>query len=125
MPPRPQDAENRAAAVRRVLSFIKHTPEPILGLAPEGGDNLDGKLVMPAPGAGRFGLMLADCGLRFIPVGAYETDGVFCLKFGPGYDLKIPPGLTAREKDTRAARFIMQSIANLLPEHLQGDFNLP
>jgi hypothetical protein len=123
MPPRPKDAEARATAVRQVVSYIKRTQEPMLGLAPEGGDNPDGTLSMPAPGAGRFGLLLAGNGLRFIPAGAYEADGEFCLKFGPEYELRLPPGLSAREKDQQAARIIMQNIANLLPFPLRGSFN--
>lgn len=122
MPPRPQDAEARAAAVRQVLSTIKHTNQPMLGLAPEGGDHPGGTLQMPAAGAGRFGLLLAGNGLRFVPAGAYEADDRFCLRFGPAYELKIPDGLTAPEKDRLAARIIMQNIANLLPEELRGDF---
>ncbi len=122
MPPRPQDTEARALAVRQVLATIKHTEKTMLGLAPEGSDNPDGKVCMPAPGAGRFGLLLASRGLRFVPVGAFETDGRLCLRFGRGYDLQVPSGLTASEKDTRAARIIMQNIANLLPSSLRGDF---
>jgi hypothetical protein len=123
MPPRPQDAGARAVAVRQVLSHIKHTEKPMLGLAPEGRDNPDGTVCMPAPGLGRFGLLLAGAGLSIVPVGAYETDGSFYLRFGPKYELKVPAGLSAREKDLQAARIIMQNIVNLLPLHLRGDFD--
>ncbi|HCC78679.1 MAG: hypothetical protein A2X25_10200 [Chloroflexi bacterium GWB2_49_20] len=122
MPPRPQDAGARAVAVRQVLSYIKYTENPMLGLAPEGGDNPDGIVCMPAPGLGRFGLLLAGAGLSIVPVGAYESDGSFCLRFGPKYELKVPAGLSARQKDLQAARIIMQNIANLLPTSLRGDF---
>jgi hypothetical protein len=122
MPPRPKDAEARASAVRQVLTFIKKTNEPRIGLAPEGGDNPDGTLSMPAAGAGRFGLLLASRGLRFIPAGAYEADGILHLQFGPAYKLRLPDGLSAHEKDQQAARIIMKRIADLLPEHLQGEF---
>jgi hypothetical protein len=123
MPPRPQDAEARAAAVRQVLTYIKHTEKPMLGLAPEGCDNPDGSVCMPASGAGRFGLLLASSGLRFVPVGAYETDGRFCLRFGPGYDFKVPEGLSPDGRDLQASRMIMQNIANLLPPALRAEFN--
>jgi hypothetical protein len=122
MPPRPQDSETRAIAVRRVLSYIKHTERPMLGLAPEGYDDLDGKVCMPAAGTGRFGLLLASRGLSFVPVGAFESEGRFCLRFGPGYDLQIPAGLSASERDLQAARIIMQNIAKLLPTALRGEF---
>ncbi len=122
MPPRQQDTEARALAVRQVLATIKHIDKPMLGLAPEGCDSPNGSVSLPAPGAGRFGLLLASYGLRFVPVGAFETDGRLCLRFGPGYDLQVPTGLTASEKDTQAARIIMQKIANLLPSALRGEF---
>lgn len=125
MPPRPKEAEARAAAIRQVLTNIKHTEQAMLGLAPEGGDNPGGSLHMPAAGAGRFGMLLAGNGLRFIPAGVYEADGTFCVKFGPGYELKIPDGLSAQEKDQLASRIIMQNIAKLLPEKLRGDFTHP
>jgi 1-acyl-sn-glycerol-3-phosphate acyltransferase len=123
MPPRPRDAAERARAVRQVLSFIKKAESPMLGLAPEGGDNPDGSICMPAPGAGRFGLLLAGCGLSFVPVGAYEADGAFCLRFGPRYELKQPGGASPKERDQQAARMIMQHIANLLPIDLRGEFD--
>lgn len=122
MPPRPQDSEARAKAVRQVLSYVKHTENPMLGLAPEGRDDPEGNVGLPAPGAGRFGLLLASRGLRFVPVGVYEAAGRLCLKFGPGYELQIPEGLPPDEKDLRAARMIMQNIANLLPPSLRGEF---
>jgi hypothetical protein len=122
MPPRPQDSEKRAMAVRRVLSHIKHTESPILSLAPEGQDDPSGSLHMPSPGAGRFGLLLAARGLSFVPCGIYESDGKLCLRFGPEYDLRVPAGLSAREKDLQASRKIMQRIAELLPSSLCGEF---
>jgi hypothetical protein len=122
MPPRLKDVEARARTVRQVLSFIKHNQAPMLGLAPEGGDNPSGAMCMPAPGAGRFGLLLADNGLSFVPVGAFEENETLCLRFGPKYELKVPGGLSAQEKDIQAARTIMQNIANLVPPHLRGEF---
>ncbi|MBA4380759.1 MAG: hypothetical protein C0393_08830 [Anaerolinea sp.] len=122
MPPRPRDVEARARAVREVLSHIKEHPHAILGLAPEGGDNPGGGLSWPASGAGRFGLLLASRGLRFVPLGAFEAEGEFCLSFGPAYGLSVPPGLSSEEKDRQAAKIIMQNIARQLPAHLRGEF---
>ncbi len=56
MPPRPCDLNARAASVRAVLKYAQNTKDGIIGLAPEGGDQMDGRLRMPAPGAGRFAL---------------------------------------------------------------------
>jgi len=124
MPPRPRDVEARARAVREVLSYVRQADHPLLGLAPEGGDHPGGQLSWPASGAGRFGLLLASRGLRFVPLGAYEAEGEFCLRFGPAYGLSLPPGLSSEEKDRQAAKIIMQNIARQLPAHLRGEFDV-
>jgi 1-acyl-sn-glycerol-3-phosphate acyltransferase len=121
MPPRQKDVEARAHSIRQVLEVMRQE-NIILGLAPEGGDQSGGRLSMPAPGAGRFGLLLANLGAEFIPVGAYEAYGEFCLNFGEVYKLGVPPKLSAREKDCCAARMIIGKIAPLLPAYLRGDF---
>jgi hypothetical protein len=134
MPPRPQDMETRARAVREMLSYVKEHPHAILGLAPEGGDQPGGRLSWPAAGVGRFGLLLASRGLRFVPVGAYEAEGALSLSFGPAYrlgaahrvgaahELSVLRGLSPDEKDRQAAKVIMEHIARQLPSHLRGDF---
>jgi len=122
MPPRPRDVEARAASVRAVLDYAKQTKDPIIGLAPEGGDQIGGKLTVPAPGAGRFGLLLAARGLKFAPVGVYESDGELCLHFGEVYDLSISRNLSSDEKDKQAAQIMMEHIAALLPSNLRGEF---
>jgi len=122
MPPRPQDVERRAHAVRQVLSFVKSTPNPILGLAPEGMDMPGGTLHWPPPGAGRFMAHLAQQGLPFVPVGCYEEAGAFCLRFGAAYHLEFRGGAAAeRERDSSFQ--VMMHIARLLPERLRGEFN--
>ncbi len=122
MPPRPKDLEARAQSVRKVLEYAKRHPDFVLGMAPEGVDQAGGKLSVPARGAGRFGLLLAGLGSAFVPVGAYEADGVFCLRFGPAYRLSVPSGLSADKKDRVAAEIMMKKIAVLLPETLRGEF---
>ena len=122
MPPRPKDVEERAASVRAVLNYVRHAQGTIIGLAPEGGDSIDGTLVHPAPGVGRFGVLLSSAGLQFIPVGAYEADGVFTIHFGEAYDLSVPRGSPSDEKDAQTAHIIMTNIAKLLPMHLRGEF---
>jgi 1-acyl-sn-glycerol-3-phosphate acyltransferase len=123
MPPRARDVEARAVSVRAVLEYVRHAKNPIVGIAPEGGDQVGGVLTMPASGVGRFALLLAAQGLRFAPVGAYESDGEFCLHFGESYELKIPNNLSTDEKASAASKIIMKNIAPLLPEHLRGEFN--
>jgi hypothetical protein len=122
MPPRQKDVEARAASVRKVLEFVRRAKNPILALAPEGGDSADGKLARPASGLGRFGLLLSKAGLNFVPVGAYEAEGVFTLCFGEAYTLRVARELSARERDEEAAQVIMKTIAELLPMNLRGEF---
>lgn len=122
MPPRPKDVEARAKSVRMVLEFVKHADHPILGLAPEGYDPPSGVLTRPASGLGRFGLLLSNAGFQFVPVGAYEADGVFTIHFGQSYQLKVERGLSSDDKDAQAARQIMRNIAKLLPSNLRGEF---
>ncbi len=123
MPPRPKDVEARARSVRRVLDAVRREKDIVLGLAPEGGDNPTGGIAMPASGAGRFALLLAAAGLRFVPVGVCEADGALCLRFGAAYELSVPRGLSSDEKDEVAATMVMSHIARLLPERLRGIFD--
>lgn len=122
MPPRPRDVEARARSVRAVLAHVRHAENPIIGLAPEGGDQLGGRLTMPASGLGRFCLLLAAQGLGFVPVGACEEDGELRLQFGEAYNLCVPADLSAEGKDRAAAEIIMGNIARLLPPSLRGKF---
>lgn len=123
MPPRPQDVERRAAAVRRLLAFARSHPQAVLALAPEGGDRPDGALVMPPSGAGRFLEQLARLGFPLQPVGIFEQAGRLCLNFGQPYTLALPPNLSANERDRIASRLVMERIAALLPEDLRGGFS--
>lgn len=122
MPPRPGDVEARAASVRAVLDYARRAKNPLIGLAPEGYDPPSGALTQPAPGLGRFGLLLARAGLSFVPVGAFEAEEAFQLHFGEPYRLSAEAGLSADEKDERVARIVMERIACLLPPRLRGDF---
>lgn len=122
MPPRPKDIEERAASVRKVLDVVRHEKNLFLGLAPEGGDSVDGKLTRPASGFGRFGLLLSAAGLKFIPVGVYEADGVLTVNYGEVYELIVDRSLSSDEKDAQAAQIIMKNIAQLLPSYLRGEF---
>jgi hypothetical protein len=126
MPPRPEETMARAIAVRQVLGFIRKSSQsgrpPIIGIAPEGGDNLGGTLAMPAAGVGRFIYHLNHTGLIIHPVGAFEQDGKYTIHFGDPYQLSIPADLTADERDQRVRAIVMQRIARLLPGYLRGEF---
>ena len=118
MPPSPTEVETRAAAVRRALRQASE-PEVLMGLAPEGGDMPGGVLAPPPSGSGRFLLHLAQRGLRFLPVGAFEDEGRFCLRFGQPFDL---PAAIREPVDESASRIVMSAIAACLPEVLRGSY---
>jgi hypothetical protein len=122
MPPRPRDVEARAASVRAILEYVKHTDEAVLGISPEGHDPPNGVLTRPAAGFGRFALLLSKAGMRFIPVGGYESNAIFHLHFGEEYKLSVPVEVPADQKDEQAMQIVMRNIACLLPPHLQGEF---
>lgn len=122
MPPRPRDMEARAVSVRKVLEYVKRVKDPVLGISPEGYNPPNGVLTRPAPGFGRFGLLLSKAGLRFIPVAGYEADGILHLHFGEPYELNVQGDLATHEKDELAAQIVMRNIARLLPMHLRGEF---
>ena len=67
-------------------------------------------------------LLLAAAGFSLVPMGVYEKDGEFCLNFGKAYELTLPYGLPADEKDHAAAEIVMYRIAAQLPERLRGLF---
>ncbi len=123
MPPREKDVAERARSVRATLAFARQHPQAVLGLAPEGGDQPGGVLNRPASGAGRFILLLAEQGFPVLPVGMFEEDGEFCLRFGTAYRLELPRGLGPDEKDRAAAQTVMSAIAAQLPPRLRGEFN--
>jgi hypothetical protein len=122
MPPRPKDVEARAASVRKLLDYVKQVKDPILGISPEGYNPPNGVLTRPAAGFGRFGLLLAKAGMRFIPVGGYEADGIFHLHFGEPYELNVRSDVAVDEKDRLAMQIVMRNIARLLPLHLRGEY---
>ncbi len=122
MPPRVQDIETRAASVRAILKYVRHTNDPVLGISPEGYNPPNGVLTRPASGFGRLALLLSRAGMRFIPVGGYEVDGIFHVHFGKEYELSVQSELSVDEKDEQAMQIVMKKIACCLPMHLQGEF---
>ncbi|HEX7620007.1 MAG TPA: 1-acyl-sn-glycerol-3-phosphate acyltransferase [Anaerolineales bacterium] len=122
MPARENDVAERARSVRTTLAFARQHPHAVLGLAPEGGDQPGGVLNWPASGAGRFVLLLTGLGFPILPVGVFEENGEFCLRFGAAYQLQEPIGLSPDEKDHSAAQTVMSAIAAQLPPGLRRDF---
>ena len=121
MPPAPEEATQRAEAVRRLVHTIRANPNALVALAPEGGDQPGSVLGSPPSGFGRLALTLAGRGMPFIPVGAYEEDGCFWLCFGEAYRLENRGG-SRQEEDRWAADQVMRRIAGCLPGRLRGEY---
>jgi hypothetical protein len=117
MPPRPQEVEARASAVKRILRFVAQSKDPILGVAPEGADAPTLALGPPPAGTGRFLIQLARHRMRFLPVAVYQEDKALCIRFGEVFSIDRDG---QREASDRAADLSMRAIARLLPESLQG-----
>lgn len=123
MPPDPDQIEQRAEAVRAVLKYARETQQPVIGIAPEGGDTSGGVLSSLPPGVGRFiHLLSTECPL-ILPVGVWTEDRQVCLRFGSPYQLDFPGSLSRHERDQRVGDTVMYHIALLLPEQLGGNFN--
>ena len=122
MPPRPSDVTARALAVRQVLAYVRNTKNPLVGLAPEGQDEISDGLIMPPDGVGRFIYHLSNAGLDILPIGVFEQDDRLCVHFGSPYHLNLPGMLASDEKDIWVSKKVMSSIATLLPYELRGIF---
>jgi len=114
MPPHPDEVEARAKAVRQVIEYAREAPSPMIALAPVGYDFPEGEIGMPPPGAGRFIEQLSRYCKVIIPVGVFEENSGLCLRFGEGYRLLVPPGLSALERDQYTSRVVMDAIAPLI-----------
>ena len=114
MPPRAQDVEARADSVRRMLRLARRE-KPSIGMAPEGMDSPDGRLMQPPSGAGRFIGHLENAGYALIPAGFFESGDVCRLRFGAPF--KLPRDLPAdpEARDREAGKIIMEKIAALTP----------
>jgi hypothetical protein len=123
MPPDPAEAEQRALAVRKVLRYARLSTQPVIGLVPEGGDTPGGILGMLPPGAGRFMHLLSQSCPLMLPVGVWKDGGCINLKFGSLYQLEVPAGLSAHERDKLVGDNVMHQIALCLPERLRGQYH--
>lgn len=115
MPPLPQEAHQRAMAVRALLRYAREAGCPVIGLAPEGGDFAPaGQVAEPPAGVGRLLLHLSALGLQVLPAAVFEADGRLCLRFGQAYSLAEAQGLSSREQDVWARQVVRQRIEELL-----------
>ncbi|HEY71227.1 MAG TPA: hypothetical protein G4O08_11655 [Anaerolineae bacterium] len=121
MPPSIEETEQRARAVRQVLRHVVTQPEAIIGMAPEGHDSPDGRLIVPPSGVGRFVCHLAKHEMRLLPMGVYESGGRLCLHIGTPMALPLLQG-TPVERDREMRDLLMKAIAECLPAHLRGAY---
>jgi 1-acyl-sn-glycerol-3-phosphate acyltransferase len=119
MPPRDQDIDARAAAVRHILEAAR-SQDAVIGLAPEGRDHPGGILGAPPAGVGRFIYRLSKHCQRITPVGVYEDADKLHFSFGPPFYLEAPLEQSQRERDQHVTQQVMRSIACQLPHGLRG-----
>lgn len=122
MPPDPSETELRAVAVRKVVNYTRRSLHPIIGMAPEGGDQPGGILGNLPAGVGRFMHLISQSCPNIIPVGVWKQDGCIYIKFGNPYRLEVHEGLPAGERDRQVGEIIMRHIAELLPGRLRGKY---
>jgi hypothetical protein len=122
MPPNPAEVLERAAAVREVLKYASRNPQAVIGMAPEGADQPGGVLGMLPPGVGRFLYLINQSCPNIIPVGVWKEQGRIQIQFGSPYQLEVPPGLSAHERDGMVGDIVMGHIAELLPVNLRGKY---
>jgi 1-acyl-sn-glycerol-3-phosphate acyltransferase len=123
MPPRPEEAADRAQAVRQVLDYMRKNPGTIIGLAPEGRDTFGGRLSVPPLGAGRFIALLTRKGMPIVPVAVFEEGDALTVSFGEHYPLCLPDSLRPSQRDALVMDTVLRAIARLLPEHLRGAYS--
>ena len=117
------DVAGRAQGVRRTLDYARSTPNPVIGLAPEGKNHPGGVLGAPPPGLGRFVAKLAPLCQVILPAGVFEAGDNLCVQFGEPYRLETPSGLSAEQIEAQVSSTVMHAIARQLPPALRGKFN--
>jgi hypothetical protein len=110
-------------AVLQVLRYARHTPHPVIGMAPEGGDFPGGVLGSLPPGVGRFMHLLSQSCPLVLPVGVWKDEGCIMMKFGLPYELEVPEGLSPQTRDRLVGDTVMHHIAMCLPERLRGAYS--
>lgn len=122
MPPDPNQVEERALAVRKVITYVRKAHLPIVGMAPEGMDFPTGYLGKPPSGSGRFIYQIVRQGLTIVPIGIFEEGKHLRVNFGPHYKPDPPDELRGDELDRTISQIVMSHIAALIPEAMRGIF---
>jgi hypothetical protein len=113
MPPEPEEAIERAVAVRRTLRLARRlvATRGLLGLSPEGRDTAVG-LAEPPPGVGSFIALLMGTGMPLLPVAIHEADGRLRIRFGPTFVPEVPTDRAVRDRAVAAQ--VMDAIRHLM-----------
>jgi len=115
MPPTEHESQQRAASVLKTLRLAakKRSEGVLIGLAPEGRD-IEGKFGTFPDGVGDFIALLAQTGLKILPVGVYEDQGYLVVSFGETFLPEIPTDKT--ERDLRIASQVIAAIKRQIPD---------
>jgi 1-acyl-sn-glycerol-3-phosphate acyltransferase len=116
------EVEGRARSVRRALEHVRRTPQPVIGLAPEGRNHPGAVLGPLPPGVGRFIARLAPHCQVILPAGIYEAGDHLCVQFGSPYCLEVPGDSSGDALDAHIGQAVMRAIAAQLPESLRGEY---
>ena len=112
MEPGYSGADQRAAAVRRVINYLRDHPQAIIGIAPEGRDALQpGMGELPA-GVGKFILYLNRMGFRILPAGITEAHGRLHVRLGEPYDITLAD--IEGDVDEQARKIVKEQISRLI-----------
>jgi len=120
MPPRPKEAQQRAAAVRQVAHYVRNSILPVVGLSPEGRDVGPQQIGEAPPGVGRWIHHLEKKGLALIPVGVYEDGPCLIIRVGSILNLDHDLPDFSKDQDRILSLKVMQSIAACLPSDFKN-----
>lgn len=115
MPPTEHESQQRAAAVLKTirLAVNKRSDGVLIGLAPEGMD-VEGKFGTFPDGVGDFIALLAQAGLKILPVGVYEDQGFLVVSFGECFLPEIPT--VKSKRDSRVSNQVIAAIRRQIPD---------
>ncbi len=112
MEPGYSGADQRAAAVRRVIHYLRGHPQAVIGIAPEGRDALQPGMGELPSGVGKFILYLNRMGLRILLAGITEARGQLNVRFGEPYDLVLADA--EGDVDEQARAIVREQISRLM-----------
>ena len=109
---------SRAAAVRRVIKFVRAHPNAIIGLSPEGQDSPRNGVGLAPAGGGKFMLQLNRMGFPLLPVTVAEYSGQLTVRFGQVFDIAIETGIPLPQVDEYVRTLIRDRLFQLYTSSL-------